>query len=111
MDKELKSKIGKLLEEDKRRKAQKAKVYGGLEFNREVCDVKCRGVKGTVTYEDVTMPKSALVRKKCWDIYKALIKEGKSSQEAKKLILEMSVDEILKWRMGHYEDDRGSDCM
>jgi hypothetical protein len=93
---EVKSRIEKALKEDKKEKIRKAKVYGKLKFNREVCDIKCRGVDGIIIYEGLVQPKTAIVRKKCWDIYKALIREGKSSQEAEKLILDMSIDEILK---------------
>ncbi len=83
MDKELKSRIEEALEKDKREKARKVKVYGRLEFNREVCNVKCKSVRGKVIYEGKVQPKVAIVRKKCWDMYKALREEGKSSQEAK----------------------------
>jgi len=100
MNKKLRSRIEEALEKDKREKARKAETYGRLPFNREVCDVKCKGVRGIVIHEGKVQPKVAIVRKKCWDIYKALRKEGKSSQEAEKLVLEMSVDEILKWRRG-----------
>jgi len=99
MDEELKLRIEKALEEDRAEKIRKAKTYGRLEFNREVCNVKCKGVEGKVIYEGKVQPKAAIARKKCWNIYKRLVREGKSREEAKGLILKMDINEILKEKM------------
>ncbi len=96
MRQELKLRIEKAVEEDKREKVRKAKTYGRLEFNREVCNAKCKGVKGKVIYEGKVQPKAAIVRKECWNIYRRLTRKGMSREEAKELILEMDVNEILK---------------
>jgi len=93
---ELKSRIEKALEEDKKEKIRKAERYRKLKFNREVCDIKCKGVTGIIVHEGKTQPKTAIVRKKCWDKYRALRSEGIPSQEAEKLILEMRIEDILK---------------